>query len=450
MSQESTQSTVYELRRQQRGAQPAVSPHRWKRRLLIGTAVVLGIAALAVALYVRWTMTHVRMFNTQVWARVIDVKPEQKGRVKELLVRPGDTVKVGQTLMLLDDSGLKARLAGADAERASRQSLLAQAKADLRVTEATVDAGIASAKLGVAAAQARLARAEAEQGGAKAQLDKLLAGARSEDLESARARLATAKALQELYALEVTQSEQLVGEGIDSAHILQVKKTQLTTQKNAVREAELDLARMEAGPTDEDKRISQQQLAAREADLSLAKAQLQQAHAELDRANAMKAQVDLGQAHVAAAEADLEVAASAADAARVALGQMTIQSTVDGTVMRTFDKVGELCREGEVTMQVSDDSEGRWIEGYVSERDAARVRPGQKASVEIVIGSGHTTQAEVEAVSLATNSLRRDDSGAAAAPAVGSAEQVWVKLRPMEQDPRWLPGNSARAVIITE
>ncbi len=376
---------------------------------------------------------------------------DQKGRVKELLVRP-ERYREGWARPSCGwtTAGCRPAWPAPRPERASRQSLLAQAKADLRVTEATVDAGIASAKLGVAAAQARLARAEAQQGEAKAQLDKLLAGARSEDLESARARLATAKALQELYALEVTQSEQLVGEGIDSAHILQVKKTQLTTQKNAVREAELDLARMEAGPTDEDKRISQQQLAAREADLSLAKAQLQQAHAELDRANAMKAQVDLGQAHVAAAEADLEVAASAADAARVALGQMTIQSTVDGTVMRTFDKVGELCREGEVTMQVSDDSEGRWIEGYVSERDAARVRPGQKASVEIVIGSGHTTQAEVEAVSLATNSLRRDDSGAAAAPAVGSAEQVWVKLRPMEQDPRWLPGNSARAVIITE
>ena len=67
----------------------------------------------------------------------------------------------------------------------------------------------------------------------------------------------------------------------------------------------------------------------------------------------------------------------------------------------------------------------------------------------LVIGSGQTIEAEVDAVSLATNSLRRDNSGVAASPSYGASEQVWVKLRLLTQDPHWLHGNSARAVIRT-
>ncbi len=450
MSQDSPQSTVYELRRQQRGAEPPQKAGSWKRKLALTSALVAAAAVLGVVLYVRWSLTHVRMTGVHVWADVRKVASDQDGRVKELLVRPKDTVKAGDVLMRLDDSELQARLTAAQAQADSRSSLYDQAQANLRVTEATIDANIQDAKLGVAAAQAGLSRAQAQQSEAQAQLDKLMAGARTEDVQAAEARLATARALQDLYALEVTQSEQLVTEGIDSAHMLQVKKTQLTTQKNAVKEAELALARLKAGPTDEDKRIAQQQVAAREADLSLAKAQLEQAQSELDRADAMKARVDLGQAQVAAAKADLDSARADVKAARDALNQTNIVSKVDGTVISTHCKVGEFCRKGDVAILVSDDSSGRWIEGFVSERDAARVKPGQKADVEVVVGSGQTTEAAVAAVSPATNSLRQASTGSAADPSVGAAEQVWVKLRLLKQDARWLPGNSAKAVIITE
>jgi HlyD family secretion protein len=449
MSQDSQQSTVYELRRQQRGAEPPQKSGSWKRKLVLGTAVVLALAALGGAWWWRWSVTHVRMSNAQVWARVVRVSSEVDARVKDLLVHPGDVVKQGQTLMQLDDTELRAQLAAARAQADSKGCLLAQAKADLRVTQATVNANIARAKLDVAAAKAGVSNAEAQQNQSKAQLDKLLAGARPEAIEAAEARLATEKAMEDLDALEVTQSEQLVGEGIDSAHMLEVKKTTLITQKNAVREAELALALLKAGPTAEEKRIAQQQLAASEANLSLAQVQLQQAQAGLDRAEAMAVQVDLGQEQVNAAQADLVAAQKQVDAATDALDHMTIPSPVAGTIIRTFDKVGELCRKGVPTVLVSDDSEGRWIYGYVSERDAVRVQPGQKAWVEVVIGSGQDTTAKVEEVSLATNSLQRDDTTPTAGGAFAAAEQVLVKLQLMEQNSHWLPGNSARATITT-
>jgi multidrug resistance efflux pump len=449
MSLESTPSALYDVRRQQRGAERPRNAGSWKRRLLIGGAITLALCLAGTGFWVHWSLTHARMLNSQVCARVIQVSSDADGRVKELLVRPEDTVTKGQVLMRLDDSEPLARLTGAQAQEASKQSLYAEAEADLRVTQATVSAGMDAARLGVDVAKAQLARAQAQREQAKAELDKLMTGARIEDVEVAKAHLASANVLEELAALEVTQSEQLVGEGIDSAHMLQVKKTQLATQKNAVREAELNLARLQAGPTDEERRISEQVLAAREADLSLARSGLQQAEAEQARAEAMKAQVALGEEKVKAADADLSIAKAGTDAARAALSLMTIRSKVDGTVIRTFDKEGEFCRTGTTTMLVSDDSAGRWVEGYVTERDAARVRAGQKAYVEIVVGSGQTVEAEVLAVSLATSSLGREAPASPARAALGGAEQVWVKLRLAKQDPHWLPGNSARATIET-
>ena len=449
MSQETPSSALYDARRQQRGAERPSNAVSWKRRLVIWTAVVLALSAVATALIVRWSMTHVRMLNAQVWADVRHVSSDADGRVKELLVRTGDTVKAGQVLMRLDDSEQQAALIGAQAQEASKQSLHAEAKADLDVTRATVTAGMDAARLGVDAAQATVARAQAQREQAKAELDKLLAGARVEDVEVDKARLATAKALEDLDALEVTQSEQLVGEGIDSAHMLQVKKTQLIMQKNTVREAELDLARLQAGPTEEERRIAQQVLAAREADLSLAKSGLQQAQAEQARAEAMKAQIALGEEKVKAAESELGIAQAATRTAHEAVNQMTVFSHTTGTVILTLDKEGEFCHKGTTTILVCDDSAGRWIDGYVTERDAARVRPGQKAYVEIVIGSGEEAQAEVATVSPATNSLGRETGTPAAGAAFGASEQVRVRLRLLKQDPHWMPNSSARATINT-
>jgi len=449
MSLDSPQSTVYEMRRQQRGEERPPTGSSWKRKLILGTVLVLGIGAAAAVAYVRWHMTHVRTVRAQVWAKVVQLSPDVDARMKELLVQPGDHVRKGQVLARLDDSEQQARLASAEADEALKQSLYAQAQADLRVTEATVNANIERARLGVAAAEARLSRAQAQEREARGQLDKLTAPPRPEDVEAAQARLATARAMQELYALEVQQSEQLVGEGIDSAHMLQVKKTQLATQKNTVREAELALERMLAGPTAEERRIAEHVLAARQADVALANAELQQAKAELARAESMKAQIALARERVNAAAAELRIAQANTEAVRAVLDRMAILCPVDGTVIRTFDEVGEVCRRGVTTIMVSDDSKGRWIEGYVTERDAARVQVGQKAKVEVMVGSGLEAPAEVAAVSLATNSLDRGGSEAGAQRAYGASELVWVKLRLLEQSHDWLPCNSAQAVITT-
>jgi len=211
------------------------------------------------------------------------------------------------------------------------------------------------------AEEVRHAQAQCEE--ARAKLENILKAPRSEDVEAARVRLATARALAALYELEVTQSEQLVGEGIDSEHILEVKKTQLLTQQNRVREAELELAQIEAGPTEEEIEVARQVLAARQAALALARAGqmevvrleaelelqnalLRQAEAELARAEAQMVEIELAKEQLKAAAAELQKAEATVAAQRAAIKGMSITCPVDGTVIRTFVREGEVCRKG--------------------------------------------------------------------------------------------------------
>lgn len=479
MATEDTLGARYDMRRRARGAEPPPERHTWKRRLLLGATAVLLVIALGVGVWVWWAFTHVRAARASLWAAVIPLRSRVDARLTELLVRPHDKVEAGQELARLDDPQVRAALEGAEATLSLNRSLHKEALAQYQVTKAAVEAVVAVAreKLGVAQArvaqaeaavalrEARLAqeirRAQAERDEAHAWLTRLQKGTRREEVEAAQARLESAEALAVLCELEVRQSEQLAVEGIDSQYILATKKTRLTTQQKAVREAELELERLKAGPTAEEIEAGAQVLEAREAALALShaaskdvdnlkaelgirKAELRQAEAELKSAEAREVEkalaeerVNTAQAAVGTAEADL--AARRED--------MVIRSTVAGTVIRTFDRVGETCRSGVTTIQVTDDAKGRWIAAYVREKDAFYVREGQPARVKLA--SGERVDAVVEAVGSATSSLDRqrgeplDEAGQPSLP-----ELVSVKLRPTEpikSNP--LPGMSARAVI---
>ena len=121
-------------------------------------------------------------------------------------------------------------------------------------------------------------------------------------------------------------------------------------------------------------------------------------------------------------------------------------SPIAGTVIRVRGRVGEHCRQGEPAVFIADDARGRWLEGYVSERDAERVRVGQHAFAEIVVGSGVTIKAVVDAVGLATNRMAGGSTTASSESAT-AGEEVWVKLRLNNPSPEMLPGLTARVVI---
>jgi len=480
-----TLGMTYEMRRQSRGAEPPKEDRPWRRRLLRAAIAIVCAACLVSAYFIWRSIAYVRTTRAQVWAEFIDVPARVDALMLKRFVTTGDKVKAGQELVQFDDSQFREALKAAEARAAARQSAYEQAKANRTLIEEQVklDAELARAELqrataAVASAEAALrlreaqlageiARADADAKQAKAWLDRSMKGARPEEIQAAEANLASARALQKLYELEVQQSQQLVQEGIDSAHILEVKRTQLETQKNTVRRAELELKMLRDGPTAEEIEAQAQSLASRRAAHELAKAgteeverlkavlqtrkaELGQAQARLRLAQATSAvRLKLAQETLKAAEAELNAARADVETCRTELGFTILKSPVTGTVMRTFDDEGEFCRKGVPTMKITDDSEGRRIWGLIREKDSWHVKEGQAAKVRIGTDSRKYYKAEVTTVGGATFSVtssRTESAGDAAQ--WGLPGQVVVILELLEEPENTpLPGMSARAII---
>lgn len=473
----------YAMRRQARGTTPVAPESRWQRRLVWGGTILLVAVAAVVGVFVWLAFIQVRTVSARVRAAVIVLSPEVDAPLLELRVKEKQHVAKGEVLARLDDTELRAALDAAEAACAIRESRCAEAKANLHLVRARAEANQASGEAGVSIAEARLEsaktarstrqtqlteeikRAEARCEQARANLALVKQGAREEDIQAAEARLEAAEALLGLCRLEVKQSERLVVEGIDSQHILEIRKTRLTTQGSAVREAELNVHRLKAGPTAQEIRASEQAVVACEADLALAKAseadlevlradiaireaELAAAHAELTQMQAREAEIAISEERCKAAASELDRAKAEVMGRRAALGAREIVSPVAGTVTRTFDEVGEIVRRGTPTILVAEDGEPRWIEGFVREEDAMLIDIGQRAKVRVPAGSWGYVPARVEQIGMHTQSL--DGAGAPSGDGRGAVQQerVWVKITPLEPlkgNP--ITGTTARAII---
>ena len=429
--QETNLSAAYQMRRQARGAEPPPKQRRWLRRLILGAAVFLGLALVTIGLWVWWSYTHVTAVSARLSAAVLPLSSRIGAPLAEQYVKEQAHVQVGQRLLRLDDTQLRAALEAAQAAKAVRASQHAQAVASLAMTRAAEASQLASAS-----AQVDVAAARCEE--ARAQLARVKKGARQEEIDGARARLDSAKALEALRELEVRQSEELVAEGIDSKYALEITKTQLAVQKNAVRQAELALQLLLAGPIEEAVTEAEQVLAARQAELEEARAQLKVAEAE-------QAQILLAEKRVESTDAQLDGAQADLNSAEADLDNAYVVSTIEGTVTRIYPEVGEFCSQGTVVMLVADESKGLWVNAYVREKDAPLVGVGQPARIRIMAGPRRYIDAEVTQVSEHTQS---QDSGGSESGQAAQSEVVWVKIHPREELPPGLKhGMTALAVI---
>ncbi len=121
-------------------------------------------------------------------------------------------------------------------------------------------------------------------------------------------------------------------------------------------------------------------------ELSTREQALEQAEAELAQARAMAALAVNGPRPSERSEAGAaaRVAVGEAGAAQALAAQCTLTSPIDGTVLQVLRREGEFsgASQGAVLLVVGDLSE-RMVRAEIAERDAARVKPGQKVDVWI-------------------------------------------------------------------
>jgi len=149
-------------------AAPAPEKGGKKRGVLLVVAVlVLALVGYGVKQYL-FGRSHVTTDNAQVEGHITPILPRVSGYVAEVRVKDNQQVKAGDTLVVLDDRDLRARLAQADAELAA---LLSATGSDGRVGQAAAQIGVA--RSGASAAEATVAQARANSQRAAADLERI-------------------------------------------------------------------------------------------------------------------------------------------------------------------------------------------------------------------------------------------------------------------------------------
>src|SRR5437762_2813923 len=171
-----------------RPSTPAARPKSSRRTVFMVMGVVL-LALIAFGARKWWFgRSHVSTDNAQVDGHIVPVLGKVGGYVAEVRVAENQSVKAGDTLVVLDDRDFRVRLAQTDADLAA---LLATVSSRTRVGQA--DAAVAQAQANAVKARADLARVEplAIQSVVSAQqLDAARAAASAADAQLASAQAA--------------------------------------------------------------------------------------------------------------------------------------------------------------------------------------------------------------------------------------------------------------------
>jgi HlyD family secretion protein len=322
------------------------------------------------------------------------VASEAAGRIAEMRVDRGDRVTAGDVLVRLDDAVLQSQRLEAEAGLAVTRANLARVQAGARSEE-------------IAAAQAALTQAEAERDGA-AQAVVYAQDVISDplsidtDIDAARTQVRLAEQGVEMAKAELAEAElwrgPYIGEGGNTERTLNLQ----------VQAAQAVLAQAEAELVGAQRYLSvllatrgnplelEAQLHAAEMAHDLAEAQVLAAQAALDELEAGPTEEE-----VAIAEASVRQAEAGVRLVDAQIAQLTLTAPMDGVVTSRSAQVGETATAGAPLLTIANLDQVTLVI-YVPENRVGQVRLGQEVEVQVdsfpsQVFVGHVTNIAGEA-----------------------------------------------------
>jgi HlyD family secretion protein len=233
--------------------------------------------------------------------RSINLSPKNAGIIKSLLVKEGDVVKKGQIIAYMDDSNL--------------QGQLTQAKSGIASAEANLNKLIAGNRVeDIAQSQAQLEEAQAN-------LKKIIAGNRPQDIAQAEARLKKVKATLNQAESDLQRYQELLNAGAISRQNFSTYQTNKDTALAQFQEAEQALKLQQTGSRSED--IEQARAKVK---------QLQQSY-NLIKAGARKEDIEQARSQVNSARGSLQTVLAQ-------INDTVIRAPFDGVVTKKYADPG--------------------------------------------------------------------------------------------------------------
>lgn len=287
------------------------------------------------------------------------------GRVAEVAVERGQTVKAGDLIARLDASDLQL-------SRAQAQNSLAIAQAQLAklVAGATADE-LAAAEANLASAKASLESAKAALQSAQASYNDLVAGPTEDQKQAAKANLERARILRD-------QAQAAYDMVAGAPNVGMLPQSVQLQQATVDYEAALANYRVTTAPP------KPGQLAAAKAQIAQSQAAVAQAEAALASAqsNLQRLQEGAKPEDRAIAEAQVTQAQLALQQSQLALDNASLYSPIDGVVTQLNVKPGEVVTQAGPAAVVTDLSRFHIAIG-VDEIDIAKLQEGQQVRITL-------------------------------------------------------------------
>lgn len=282
----------------------------------------------------------------------VNIAFKTSGRLIDLPIEEGAEVRKGATLARLDAAQLQRQRERDASSLVLAETQLAQQKTAVEYQRAALAADLEVRQAALQQAEARLAQ--------------LLAGARKQEIEQARAAADEARTQHTLAGLDWERAQVLFKNDDISASQHDQFKTRFNASAAALKRAEEQFALVLEGPRKEDIDAARAQLEQARASLRLSEAtrlELKRKEQELDT---RQAQIGQARAQLAITETQLEDA--------------VVLSPINGVVLVKSAEVGEILAPG-TTVATIGELEKPWLRGYINETDLGRVKLGAKVKV---------------------------------------------------------------------
>jgi HlyD family secretion protein len=347
---------------QQTEPKPAAAPAksaRPRRKIFPLIVVVLGIAAFFIW---RGYFANPRVPDSivTVSGRIEGddsaVSPKTSGRIIEIHVREGDTVKAGETIATLDDAQVRARedqaraaLDGAEARAKSAGDQIAVYEQQLQGNQLQTEQSKVDAGGRVKQAEGDVAAAEADVAAAEADLAQQEASLRLAQFDNdAYQKLEKTGAVSERQGKQAaTTADQQAAAVVSSRRKLESNRRRLESARGA---------------------------------LTMAQANLSNPGIRTFQADTVRKQIDQQRAEIASANAASQQARFQLAEAEDNRRDLIITAPFDGTVMTRAAEPGEVVQAGTAIVTLLDMSKV-YLRGFVPEGQIGKVKIGQAAHV---------------------------------------------------------------------
>jgi HlyD family secretion protein len=356
---------------------PAQPKPRGKAVPLIVIAVLAGVAFLVwrLFLFVPATPDSIVTLSGRIEGDDSAVAPKTSGRILEVRMREGDTVKAGDVIAILDDQQVRARQDQAQAALLAAQDKTAAAEAQTSILQEQLNENVLYTEQSKIDSQGRVRQAEA-------------------DLAAAEADLAQQEASYQLALFDKDAYTRLAQTGAVSER--QGKQSVATADQQAAA------------------------VAAAKRRVEAARGSLTTAQANLSNPGIREAQVAGVRRQIAQQESEIANAKASAEQARFKLTEaqenrqdLTVLAPFDGTIITRAAEPGEVVTAGTAIVTLLDLTKV-YLRGFVPEGQIGRVKLGQPAHVYLDSNPNRPLEAYVsridpQATFTPENTYFRDD-----------------------------------------